>query len=239
VRHALALNQQIWAEHFNRVFTPQIHALVDTLSDRLLPTFGNIETEANQKADEEYERIGSLLACENTDMAEIAEQAWEAGEEHYLMMSGLRQGLQNMFAMALYHLYEQQVMLFHRRGVLVLHEKDNTNLFEHSVFQKKLLHYGIDVKTFASWPLINELRLVANTVKHGEGDSASDLHSRHPELFIAPSVAGLRFLGSEPVPPVFQPIMGEDLYVSLDDIRRYAAAVEQFWSELSDAMARV
>jgi len=155
------------------------------------------------------------------------------------MMSGLRQGLQNMSAAALYHLYEQQVMLFHRREVLDLGEENDAALFKHSVFRERLLRYGIDVKTFASWPLIEELRLVANTVKHAEGDSAADLHSRRPELFIAPQVADLPFLGSKAVARVFQPVMGEDLYVSVDDIRRYANAVEQFWSELSDAMARV
>lgn len=219
---------------------PQIRALVGSLSDRLLPAFGNIEAEANQKSDEEYERLGSLPACEAIDMTDLAEKAFETGLAHYQMMSGLRQGLLNIFAAALYHLYEQQVMLFHRREVLDLGEENNANLFKHTVFRKRLLRKNIDVKSFLSWPLIDELRLLANTVKHAEGGSASDLHAQRPELFIVPSVEeGLPFLGSKPVARVFGPLMGEDLYVSLEDIRRYANAVEQFWSELSDAMARV
>lgn len=235
----MILNQRFWTGYFDRVFVPQIRALIDTLGDRLLPAFDNLEAEAQRKSDEEYERLGSLPASEDVDMGDLAEKAMEAGAAHYQMMAGLRQGLQNMFAAALYHLYEQQVMLFHRREVLDLREENNAALFKHSVFRKRLLRHGVDVKSFASWPLIDELRLVANTVKHAEGDSASDLHSRRPELFIAPQMAGLPFLGSKAVARVFQPVMGEDLYVSVDDIRRYANAVEQFWAELSDAMARV
>jgi len=232
------LNQRFWTGYFDTVFVPQIRELVDTLGDRLLPAFDNLEAAAERKSDEEYERLGSLPASEDVDMADLAEKTMDAGVAHYQMMSGLRQGLQNMFAAALYHLYEQQVMLFHRREVLDLREENDVALFKHSVFLERLLRHGVDVKSLVSWPLIDELRLVANTVKHAEGDSASDLHSRRPELFIAPQVADLPFLGSKAVARVFQPVMGEDVYVSIDDIKRYAIAVEQFWSELSDAMAR-
>jgi hypothetical protein len=210
---------------------------VDTLRDRLLPAFSNVEAEAKKKAEEEYDRLGSLPARENIDIADLAEKAFDAGLAHYQMMSGLRQGLQNMFAAALYHLFEQQVMLFHRREVLDLAEAEDTKLFRQSVFRDRLLRYAIDVKSFMSWPLIDELRLVANTVKHAEGDSAMELHSNRPELFVDPSLAGMPFGDSKRLYRVFQPVMGEDIYVSLDDIGRYANAVEQFWSELSDKMA--
>lgn len=75
----MILNQRFWSRQFNRVFTPQIRALVATLSNRLLPAFDNIEAEANQKADEEYERLGSLPAREDIDMADLAEKAFETG----------------------------------------------------------------------------------------------------------------------------------------------------------------
>jgi hypothetical protein len=88
------LNQRFWAGQFDRVFVPQIRALVDTLRDRLLPAFDNLEAEAERKSDEEYERLGSLPASEDVDMADLAETAMETGVAHYQMMSGLRQGLQ-------------------------------------------------------------------------------------------------------------------------------------------------
>jgi hypothetical protein len=233
------LNQRFWSEHFRRVFIPQIHALVNALSERPLPAFANIEAEAHQKTNEEFERLGSLSARDDIDVAALAEKAVETGLAHYQTMSGLRQGLQNMFAAALYQLYEQQVMLFHRKEVLDLREENDACLFNHQVFRDRLLQHGIALRSLPCWPLIDELRMVANTVKHAEGISATNLHSLRPHLFVAPSVAGFAFLGSKPVARVFQPLMGEDLYVSLDDIRRYANAVEQFWSELADAMTPV
>jgi hypothetical protein len=152
----------------------------------LLPAFGNLEEEAERRSEEEYERLASQPAPDEVDMMALAEEAMDASVAHYQMMSGLRQGLQTMFAAALYHLYEQQVMLFHRLEVLDFGEKDDAALFRHSVFRERLLRLGIDVKPFACWPLIEELRLVANTVKHAEGNSAVDLRSCRPELFIAP-----------------------------------------------------
>ncbi len=104
----MILNKRFWTGYFDTVFVPQIRELVDTLGDRLLPAFDNLEAEAERKSDEEYERLGSLPASEDVDMADLAEKAMDAGVAHYQMMSGLRQGLQNMFAAALYHLYEQQ-----------------------------------------------------------------------------------------------------------------------------------
>lgn len=235
----MILNQRFWAGYFEEVFVPQIRALIDTLRDRLLPAFDTLDAESERKSDEEYERLASLAASEDVDMADLAEKAREAGVTYYQLISGLRQGLQNMFAAALYHLYEQQLLLFHRREILDPREENDAALFKPSVFRERLLRHGIDVKSFRSWPLIDELRLVANTVKHAEGESASDLHARRPELFLDPRVTGLQFLGSKAVARVYQPVMGEDLYMSIDELERYASAVEQFWSELTAGMAQV
>jgi hypothetical protein len=47
---------------------------------------------------------------------------------------------------------------------------------------------GLDLSSLPSWPVIDELRLVANVVKHGEGDSAEKLRETRPELFVYPSL---------------------------------------------------
>ena len=38
--------------------------------------------------------------------------------------------------------------------------------------------------------MINELQLIANAVKHGEGHSAADLHQVRPDLFVLPQFKG-------------------------------------------------
>ncbi len=60
----------------------------------------------------------SAPATGDEDPADFAEAAEQAGVSHYLLLDGIRQGMLNLFAAALYHSFEQQVMRFHRKQVL-------------------------------------------------------------------------------------------------------------------------
>jgi hypothetical protein len=77
------------------------------------------------------------------------------------------------------------------------------------------------------------LRLVANTAKHADGESAQSLLALRPELFDSPSSAAY---GGAISPQVFQPLVGRDLYVSLADLQDYLTACLGFWRELADRM---
>ncbi|MDO9371824.1 MAG: hypothetical protein Q7U07_04445 [Gammaproteobacteria bacterium] len=234
----MVLNHRFWADQFKGAFVPEVRALVETLETRLLPTFANLKSEADAKEKEERERLGSLPGDGSEDMADLAERAFEIGLAHYQTMMSIRQGLLNMFAVALFHLYEQHVMLFHRREVLEPREENDSKFLKHSVFRERLRNLGIDATSFASWPVLQELGLVANTVKHAEGDSSAKLHAQRPALFEPPELAGFGFAGLKSVARVFTPLTGDDIYVSLEDLKRYADAAGQFWEELSDALAQ-
>jgi hypothetical protein len=62
------------------------------------------------------------------------------------------------------------------RAVLDRQEENDRSLFKMSEFQKRMKAVGIEITTFSSWAKVDELRLLANTVKHAEGDSAHELH---------------------------------------------------------------
>jgi hypothetical protein len=72
----------------------------------------------------------------------------------------------SLFSAALYHMTEQHLIDL-RQEILVDDGHDAVrpeaaiDWFEHEV--------GVDVKGLDSWEVIDELRLVANTVKHSEG----------------------------------------------------------------------
>lgn len=229
------LNHTFWAYYFRQEFVPQLQALVDVLEKRLLPAFANIEEEAEKASQEAWEASMSAPATGYEDPADFAEDAQQAGVSRYILLDGIRQGMVNLFAAALYHAFEQQVMVFLRREVLALGEEDDAELFKLGELQKRLKAAGVDVAALSSWPTIDELRLVANTVKHAEGDSARKLHQLRPELFEHPQ-AGLGPAFRSATPRVFQPLVGEDLYVSLRDVQRYRDAVIQFWTQLSESM---
>lgn len=234
----MVLSYPFWARVFKREFSPQLSAIVEALEKRTLPAFDGIEKEAESVADKAWEGFMSSAATGDEDPADLAEASQEAGISHYVLLAGIRQGMINLFAAALYHAFEQQVMRFHRKQVLYPREENDPKLFNVPEFQNRLKGLGIDITRFSSWPKINELRLVAHAVKHAEGDSSQRLHRQRPDLFENPEMKKLGLSSGKLHPRVFFPLVGEDLYVSLADIKRYRDALVKFWKELADAMGR-
>jgi hypothetical protein len=93
---------------------------------------------------------------------------------------------------------------------------------------------GILVKELPCWPTVDELRLAAHTVKHGEGESARQLRGERPQLFENPILRGLNLRA--PSGPVSQPLAGDDIYVTDADLLRYRDALISFWQQLGAAI---
>jgi len=221
-------------EHYRQLYRDQIDRLVDTLTVRLLPTFDSVHAEVEAIQREAY-RANNERANDGNwlDPQTAHDAAFEASSVHFDSVLDLHQGLQNMFAVTLYHLFEQQVRAFHVR---VLHHKP--------------LKFGPDVmkawdKTLPDPVLtteqlsgLDELRLVANAVKHGDGASAQELYTAAPHLFLAdyeqdalddPTVIVHK-------PDIGTPLFGQDLFVRLDDIHRYRQLLNGIWSAYLEAL---
>ena len=82
--------------------------------------------------------------------------------------------------------------------------------------------------------MINELQLIANAVKHGEGHSAADLHQVRPDLFVLPQFKG-KGIGTHRM-RVRKPLFGQDIYVSADDFAKYHDGSVAFWNEIAAAL---
>ena len=93
-----------WISAFQTEFVPQLNAIVDALEKRLLPNLEEkkIELESNRITEEDWERFMSMPATGNEDPADFADRAQNAGIAHYTLMYGIRQGMFNLFAAALY-----------------------------------------------------------------------------------------------------------------------------------------
>jgi hypothetical protein len=135
----------------------------------------------------------------------------------------------------LFHLFEQHAAELRLRA-LRGHPKEIS--LKH-VIQWLKKDAGVDLETFGNWDTIyDELRLVANAVKHAEGKSAAQLRLKRPELLMHPKEREglarknlIRF-------PVRKPLFGEDLYITPGDFCRYAEAVVGFWSELAGVLGQ-
>jgi hypothetical protein len=75
-------------------------------------------------------------------------------------------------------------LYFHREQVLKSEEEDNISKIEFSEFKKILKSEGVDIESLKSWSKINELKLVADSVKHAEGRSSEELKKLRLDLFI-------------------------------------------------------
>ena len=229
-------NEFFWSRYIREIFIKEIRTLGQALKGRVLKAFDNVEQEAEKFADEEYKRLLEAPVGEDggPDMCELAERAEEEGINFGLTVRSLRQGLVNLFAVALYELFLQHLMVLHRRELLGIHEENDQKLYRVDEAWERLRESGIDVEKFRSRRKIKELRLVANTVKHAEGRAAEDLRKIRPDLFILPS-SNLFKPSDLSVPSkgsLFTPLFGEDFFVKPDDIDSYTNAIEEFWEEL-------
>ena len=228
-----------WIRAIRDVFIPQINAIVDVLKERLMPNINDeiIEEESENISEEKWEQFLSQPSSGEEDPADFADMAVSDGVSHLILMTGIRHGMLNLFAVALYHCFEQQVMWFHRKNVLNINEENNEKLFKLCVFRCRMRTYGINLEEFTSWPKIyDELRLVANAVKHAEGGSADRLRQIRPDLFRHPLLSSSSLLTSPAAQPVFQPLIGDGLYVSINDIEDYRDHLVRFWQEFADSL---
>lgn len=211
--------------------------VVETLERRLLPTFDTIEEEARALSEEVWESAMSEQSLGDDDPSEIAEAAQSFGIDHYMLLEGIRQGMINLYAAALYHVFEQQVFFFHRKEVLDPREAADSRLFSIEEFTKRLQGYQIDIRTSPTWPSIEELRVLANAVKHAEGPAARELRNINPTLFKHPGLEDTGF-ATAPITRVYQPLTGQDIYVSVGDIKNYRDGLVGFWRWLADTITR-
>jgi hypothetical protein len=203
----------------------------------VVPNFSNLDQRADQVGNEYYERAVSKPADEDFDgdLSGFAEDAHDHALSWYEMMRSLRQTMLNLLAAGLFHLTEQQLAVLGQDAGFENRQPKNTTLEEVVKWYKSTLR--MDLRALSEWPLIEELRLVANTAKHAEGKSSDDLRSLRPELFFDPSLdrmfegAGIRdyFVNR----PVSAPLAGEDLFVTENSLRDYAEGVEKLFREIA------
>ena len=231
-------NASFWRHYFQKSNQPHLARTLLVLEQRLLPTFDGIDAEAEALEERTYNDLLSMpFDPDSVDESMLAESAFEAGYEHYSGMSAVRQALINSFAPLLYHTWEQQLLAFHRKEVLHPREELDNRLLQMKVLQKRLLDKRFDITALSTWSTIDELRLVANTVKHADGESADQLKARQPKFFDPQHASGkIAHIPLRYTPRVYRPMSGEDLYLTLDDLQTYGRATINFWDQFANGL---
>jgi hypothetical protein len=207
--------------------------LRDIVSGKLLLAFDDVEEEAERVSGETLSRL-SANAGRESDFGDLAESAFDAKITHYERLSDVRQGILNLIAVAIFHQFEQHQVTLVRRELLFGGSEDDPLQMTTKRFVELLAEADLDPTRFPQWPKLLELRRVANVAKHAEGRAASELEKIRPDLFVAPSIRDWPpFLHRKAPRRVYQPLSGDDLYVTAADLEAYFEAVLSFWEQLA------
>lgn len=159
----------------------------NTFKERVFPAFSNIEKEADKISNDFYNNAmnTSYSYYDNIDPAEIAENATEIGVDYYEKYSLMRYNTLAMWISMLYQFWEQQVRKF------LYDEESHCFKIDFKKFctsgikdiKEEFKYHNINIEKLRCWASINELRLVCNTLKHGDGSSAQELKNIRPSFF--------------------------------------------------------
>ncbi|MEA2048920.1 MAG: hypothetical protein U9O64_10815 [Campylobacterota bacterium] len=151
----------------------KIASIEETIFNRLLPAYNNIEEEAKKVEDEKLKELAKTFNPDIMDAGEAYQKAWEEGAEHYTLQHAMKTEFLLSTATWLFHLFEKDC----REMCPELYNKPED-------LKSELEKIGIYCDNNSDWYKINtELRLVANTIKHGEGGSYNRLKTLKPDYF--------------------------------------------------------
>lgn len=230
-------NPIIWKHRFESDFIPAIYRVRDVFLLRLLPTFSSIDSDTDEYTKQlEKDALARPYYDDGPDESDIYDGIRDASISYYQGLKGMEQGITNCCALFLYHLYEQQSMIFLRQELLDWKQRGKTSQFTQKKFKAQLLKAKVDVSNLPSWSKLEELRHLANTIKHAEGDASNSLYSRAPHLFEPRTTHVLPGKNIPPSSRVYAPLLGEDIFVTAEQINEYTEACAHFWIELADAL---
>lgn len=218
------------ARRFRRGAATYISTYIATVQNEIIPIFSNLNARAKQIADVEYTRLSAQPARGDCggDLGSLAEAAQEMGEIFYNTMDALRRTSLTLYAVGLFHLLEQQLCDLCRDASFGIDPPHDTKL--EGLVHWYLTHFRVDIRALPAWQAIDELRLLANTAKHGSGSSARQLRKLRPDFFEDPRLRDL----VPDMPELYTttqvrlPLAGQDLFVSDDIFAAYGAAAFEF-----------
>lgn len=201
-----------------RLARGELFVYVRYVLEVMLPTFNDVEQEAEEAADAYLTSVGYQPLAEDAEADRDIARGIE--HNHSEMMARVEQSILNLSAVGLFHRLEQLLSDIIQNGsaaTSATHHKKSGNAISFCGILKRYAGF----EKLPSWSRTNELRLVANVAKHAEGDSAEKLRRLNPELFSsAGEVMGM-------------PLLGDDLFVSAQHFKGYAEAADSLLEEMA------
>ena len=154
----------------NRAFALGQHrAYVDGVSEKLLPTFENMEEEAKKCTEDAYQRFGEMPGWENgPDLSDFADAAFEQGVEKYGNLMFVKGQLTALATAGIYHLWERTLKAFIARELehygLKEEVKRKIENSDHHTLVKWLDKFGFSLTDNPIGEELETCRLISNTL---------------------------------------------------------------------------
>jgi hypothetical protein len=206
----------------------EVEAYSQVFTQRVARAFDKLDEDAHRIQEQAYAKMAEGAGPE-ADEAWASEAAYFEGVGYYQVTNAIRQGVFNLMVAGLYHLLEQQAAKMVKEVLPTPRRPPQDDRYPVPVMSHVMLERGVDLTKFNHWTKLDDLRLVANAVKHGDGVSAEKLKGRRPELFESP--LDLPRFASASSPPI-RPLVGEGMWLTEDDFNDYANTLKGFWHEL-------
>lgn len=215
---------------------PYLKAFGEYVIEDVVPVFANLPERANAIADLEFKRLCEQPVGEDYDgdMSVVAEAAQSRGQVFYDTSVAIRQTSLNLFAAGLFHLLEQLLADLCRDGAFETPPRLDTKLSVVSTWCRN--NCNLDLSKLPAWPKIEQLRLLANSVKHGEGSSAEELRVIRPDLFQNPDLHELArdFPKIYTAEAVKLPLAGQDIFVTTEVFSEFSSAANSLFAEIAE-----
>jgi len=188
----------------------KINAIELTIFKKMLPLYDDIEAEAKEVAIAKIAELGASFNPDTMDASDVEEKAWEAGIEHYELQLAMKAEFLLSTATWLFHLFEKNC----KKMCPYLYNKPEE-------LKTKFEELGINCDNQSDWHKTNtELRLAANTIKHGEGHSSKKLQRIRPEYFDTKSSY----------------LTDSKIEITRENIQSYIEHMKSFWCSFFDAV---
>lgn len=214
---------------------------IDVYFNKVAEVFNNLEEEANEVAQSYYEELGQYFDPDRNDYEDYADLAFEKGLEYYDAISLVRYNNKLMWVSTMYQFWEQQVRKFlydeiTQSGYTLFDEKGKEMGFRRYCdkgireIKGEFISFGQNLEELECWSTIDELRLLANVIKHGEGGAATKLEKLRPDFFKS-EITESNLMKS------YRTVLNEQvLNIKGSDFIKYKTALQNFWEELPERL---
>jgi hypothetical protein len=228
------VSAQIYLPQMTRnLHIEQLNEFIWPFEKRVLTQFENIEEESNEIGKQYWDNVMNQPGDEDhiPDYESLAETSQEKTNYHYYMLKLGKYTVTAAWHVTLYEFFLQQIRLFLYRENSRYEEIDLKSYGDNLKKIKTIYNeYKYQITNLSAWTKIEELRLLSNVLKHGDGASADTLRKQSPMLFLKDDDGENLFdLYNTTLLEITMNINGSTLH-------KYKVAIEKFWRELPERL---